>query len=163
VMRLPNPTHPQELRKIAECAGAQGLVDKLCLIASLNNNQLSTTISSLQSLGLRTLLDNVGATSRFCDMTDHAIDGVMIDPQLTSDAMGDPSAASILDAIVALATNMGIKTFANNCRSQSEFDFATGTGISYVTYGQPFIGHDGNSGSETMLRGDLVKQWIASR
>ena len=70
-------------------------------------------------------------------MTDYPINGIVIEPDLVSHASGDPHAASILDAIVVLAKNLGLKSFANDCETQSEFDFALSAGISYITYASP--------------------------
>ncbi len=144
VMTLPGRTELQEIRQIAECAGAEGLVDKLCLVVPKGALRLTATISDLQRLGIRVLLGGVGASSRFSHMTDYQIEGIVIEPHLVSEASGDPLAASILDTIVALSATLGLKSFANNCATQCEFDFATSAGISYVTYSKPSIERGGD-------------------
>jgi len=163
VMSLPNRTDLAELRQIAQCASEQGLADKLCLVASSDDRCLPATIMNVQRCGLRVLLGGVGATSRFCDVTDHPIDGIVVEPQLIMNATGDPRAASILDAVVALAANLGVKSFANECSSQTEFDLATSTGISYVTYAHPYVGDRGNADSATVRVSGMSKQSITRR
>ncbi len=157
VMALPTRTVLREIRQIAACASAEGLTDKLRLVAPADALHLSTTITQLQRLGIRVLLGGVGASSRFSDMTDHQIDGIVIEPRLLSDASGDPLAASILDAIVALSTSLGLKSFANDCATQTEFDFATSAGISYVTYTSPNIERGGELAA-VVGRGRTPKQ-----
>ncbi|HEX4235707.1 MAG TPA: EAL domain-containing protein [Caldimonas sp.] len=137
VMALPRRAQIHEIQQIARCASAEGLVNKLCLVAPPRAG--STIFQELRHAGIRTLLSGVGSNSRFSDIADHCIDGIVIEPGLLSNAAGDPGAASILDAIVALSANLGIKSFANDCVSQSEFDFATSAGITYVTFGRPYL------------------------
>lgn len=150
VMHLSDAIRPDEIRRIAECANAEGLAHKLGLVAR-PHPRLGTTVSVLREWGLRPLLGAVGETSRFCDLTRHAIEGVIIDRELVASAAGDPTAASVLDAIVGLASNLGLKTIANDCRSQVDFEFATCAGINYVAYGlradcQPVFGIRSSSG-----------------
>jgi predicted signal transduction protein with EAL and GGDEF domain len=139
VMTLPTHTESHEIGQVVDCARAERLVDKLCLVVPANAHARGATIAALQRLGVAVLLGGVGRKCRFSDMTDHPINGVVIEPDLVSAASGDPHAASILDAIVALAANLGLKSFANDCTTQSEFDLATSAGISYVTYAGPFV------------------------
>jgi hypothetical protein len=139
VMTLPARTESHDLDQVAVCARNEGLFDKLCLVIPPNAHRVASTIAVLQRVGIATLLGGVGKSSRFSDMSDRPINGVVIEPALVSQASGDPQAASILDAIIVLANSLGLKSFANDCASQSEFDFARSAGISYITYGRPCI------------------------
>jgi hypothetical protein len=162
VMALPARIETQDVRKIAECAAAEGLAEKLCLVASGNAQRLSTTIEDLKRSGLRALLGGVGAGSRFSDMTDHPIDGIVIEQRLVSTASGDPCAASILDAILGLSKNLGLRSFANECATQIEFDFATSAGIDYLTYGRPCLERGGDVAS-AVRRSKPRRQLVANR
>jgi EAL domain-containing protein (putative c-di-GMP-specific phosphodiesterase class I) len=136
VINLPDRIEPREIIEIADCAKSEGLSDRLCAIVSPHTHRLATTMALLQRAGIAILLGGVGRNSRFSDIADHRVSGVVIDYALLSHAYGDPHSASILDAILSLAGNLGLKTFANECATENEFNFALNTGVSYVSYGK---------------------------
>jgi EAL domain-containing protein (putative c-di-GMP-specific phosphodiesterase class I) len=137
VVTLSARTGPGQIRQIARCASHEGLADKLCVVVPATAQTLHRTVCELGQCGVRALLGGVGASSRFSDLTEHVLDGVVIEPSLLSRAAGDPCAASILDAIISLAENLGLKSFANECATETEFDAATVAGISYVAFARP--------------------------
>lgn len=139
VMNLPFRTEAHEIKQVADCARAEGLSEKLCLVIPSNGHRVAATITSVQRFGIAALLGGVGRSSRLSDMTDHPINGIVIEPELVSHASGNPQAAAILDAIVVLARNLGLKSFANECAAQNELDFARSAGISYIAYAEPCV------------------------
>ncbi len=138
VLTLPDRMEGDQIRLVAECSRAEGLIDKLCLVVPQQDDRHPTIIAELQQRRIRALLGGVGSRSRFSDLISHPIAGVVIDPQLVSNASGDPSAAAILDAVVGLAASLGLKSFATECATQSEYEFATSAGISYVAHVAPY-------------------------
>ena len=163
VMPLPARADLVDIEQAAGCARAEGLFDKLCLVVPSDAYRLTTTVTSLQRLGIATLLGGVGKGSRFGDLTDHPINGIVIEPDLVSHAAGDPYSASILDAIVSLATNLGLKTFANECTTQAEFDFAMGAGVSYVSYARLGVDRSGFVAPGLGRAGARNRGWTLSR
>ena len=135
VVNLPDQAGSREIAQLAEGARAEGLSTKLCAVVSPCAHHPARTIASLQRHGIPVLLGGVGKKSRFSDMADQPLSGVVIDRALLQQACGDPHAASVLDAIVALASNLGLKSFANECATQTEFNFALSAGVSYVSFG----------------------------
>ena len=132
VMTMPLRATFDEIKQVAECARKEGMDDKLCLVIPSNAPRVRTIIASLKRFGIATLLGGVGKSSRLCELTDHEVNGIVIETGLVSQAAGDPQAAAILDAIVTLATSLGLKSFASEC-GPSEFNFARSTGINYVS------------------------------
>ena len=57
VMTLPARTESHEIERIAECARAEGLSDKLCLVIPQNAHRVAATITSLRRLGLPPFLE----------------------------------------------------------------------------------------------------------
>jgi hypothetical protein len=128
----------QELRRIAECARASGLIDKLCLVCPLAGKAVAEVIDKIQHFGMRALVGGVGPDARFADLTDYPIDGLVLDRAFISKAHGEPQAASVLEAIATLSLNLGLKTFASRCVGQTELDVAASCGVDYLTFaGQP--------------------------
>jgi hypothetical protein len=123
----------EELRIVASCTAAHGLAGKLCVVLPLRLRPSVTSLSQLQDHGIRVLLGGVGADARFADLTDFPIDGLVVDRSLISRATGDPQAASVLEAIATLATNLGLKTFAHRCLEQIDVDVALSCGVHYLT------------------------------
>ncbi len=122
-----------DLRALAEDAAAHGLAGKLCLVVSSRLRPPDDLLVELLNLGIRVLLGGVGPDARFSDLTDSLVDGIVLDRTLISNASGDPQAASVLEAIVALATNLGLRTFAHRCSQQVDFDVALSCGVDYLT------------------------------
>jgi len=138
VFKLPNRVTSVDICHIAECARAHGLSKRVCAIVSPQAPRLAMTMASLQRNEIAVLLGEVGRHSRFSDVVEPPLNGVMIDGELIAQACGDPHAASILDAIVGLANNLGLKSFANECVTNTQFEFALSAGVSYVSYGRPY-------------------------
>ena len=122
-----------DLEAIAQCANAAGLLNKVCLICPTSKRSTRAVISRLQSLGMRALLGGVGGDSRFADLTDYPIDGLVLDRELVAKAAGDPQAACLLEAIASFAVSLGVTTFASKCANQSELDMAASCGVAYQT------------------------------
>ena len=163
VMTLPMRTYSDQLQQIADCARASGVLDKLRLVVPPNAHRLAATLTSLQRLEIPALLGGVGRNSRFGDMTDHPINGIVIDPELVASASGDPYAASVLDAIVVLATNLGLKSFASDCATQSAFDLAMSAGVSYVSDTRPSIEISSFASPGVRRAAGGTRRWASSR
>ena len=133
MMRLPVQASALDFARIADRARVSGLKGRLGLICPVGHAELSWALLALQSLGILALLGGVGANSRFADLTDHAIDGVVIDEALVARASGDPQAASVSEGIVTIAANLGLKTFASRCTTQTHVDVAVSCGVDYVS------------------------------
>jgi len=137
VVNLPDRVGSPDIAQLAECATAEGLSAKLCVVVSLCSRHPSRAIAQLKRNGIAVLLGGVGTDCRFSDMADRPLNGVVIDRALLAQACGNPQAASILDAIVALANNLGLKSFANECATESELQLALSAGVTYVCYASP--------------------------
>jgi len=134
VVNLPDDIGTRHITQLADCARAEGLSTKLCAVLSPSARRRTRTIASLQRNHIAVLLGGVGRKSRFCDIADQPLSGVVIEGALLEQARGDPYAASVLDAIVSLANNLGLKSFANECATQTAFNFALSAGVNYVSY-----------------------------
>ena len=135
VMTLPVEARLDELREIAESATIAGLIGRLCLVCD-PAIPMAETGAELQRLRIPVVLDRVGPSLRLADLTDYPLDGVELDRQLIDQAVGDPRAASVLDALVHLAKNLGLRTFARTSQ-QAVFDHLSGVGVDYITLLNP--------------------------
>ena len=133
LMNLPARCDLLELKEIAECTERAGLSGRLCLVCSLEGVPYQHTMAELQQLGIRVALGGVGPQCRLADLIERPLDGFVFDRDFVDATAGEPRAACALDALVNLAKNLGIKTFASRVTLAAAFDAASAAGIDYVT------------------------------
>ena len=122
-----------ELPAVAAAAAAHGLAGKLCFVVPVRNKPAKAILEGVQALDLRILLGGIDPDARFSDLTDSLVDGVVLDRGLIARAAGDPQAASVVEAIAALARSLGLRSFAHRCALQTDVDLAMSCGVNYLT------------------------------
>lgn len=133
LMDLPARCDLFELEQIAECTENAGLSGRLCLVCPLEGMPYQHTVAELQKLGIRAALGGVGPQYRLADLIERPLDGFVFDRDFIDATAGEPSAACALDALVNLAQNLGIKTFASRVTLAAAFDAVSAAGVDYVT------------------------------
>ena len=121
-----------DYQRLAHAVATKQLAGKILLVVSVLRKPSDDVLSDLNSHGVRILLGGIGVHARFSDLIDHSIVGLVFDAGLVSDAAGNPQSASILEAISALALQLGLRTFAK-CSRQLELDVAQSCGVDYLT------------------------------
>ena len=115
VMQVRNDYDDEDFQGFAQAVAAKGLSEKICLVVPFSRTLSDAVLPVLADHGVRILLGGVGVDARFSDLIDCHCDGIVFDTALISSAAGDPGAASVLEAVSALAMHLGLRTFANQC------------------------------------------------
>jgi predicted signal transduction protein with EAL and GGDEF domain len=122
-----------DVRTAAAYADTAGVLDRLCLGYPYRQADADgpALCAAIEAAGLRVALERVGDECRFADFARYPVCAVRFDEALTAAAAGDPRSASILEAMVNLAGNLGITTIATNVAEGSRAALAE-IGVQYL-------------------------------
>jgi hypothetical protein len=129
----PVPLSDREIGNVAACAQAAGLLSRLCLGYPSRPGSADgpARCAAVEAAGLRVALDNVGGDCTFLDFARHGVCALRFDEALTGAAASDPVAASVLEAMVNLARNLGIATLATGVAPECR-DTLVQCGVHYL-------------------------------
>ncbi|MBN2428198.1 MAG: EAL domain-containing protein [Deltaproteobacteria bacterium] len=89
-----------------------------------NVNTSLRIMAELKDLGLELHLDDFGTGySNFSSLRKYKVDCLKIDRSFIDDAILDRSAAAIIQSIIAIATNLGIRSVAEGVETREQLDF----------------------------------------
>ena len=124
---------PPDLRMLARYAREWELARKICITVPITHENCDDLLADLQESGVLLLLGAVGAHTRFSDVANPLIDGIVVDRSLISAAVGNPHAASILESLTLLTRNLGLRSFASCCVRQLDADTARACGVQFLS------------------------------
>jgi len=133
LLRMPGRLNTAEIHTAASYAAEAGIENRLCLAYSwFPRDDFGPAVGvAIAEAGLRAVLDDFDGECCFDELLRHPVCALRLSERLTEAAVSDPASASVLDAMIGLATNLGMATLATRASMAARTALAE-LGVQYI-------------------------------
>ena len=112
LLRMPGRLNTAEIRTAASYAAEAGYQNRLCLAYPwFPRDEFGPAVgAAIAEAGLRAVLDDFDRDCCFDELLRHPVCGLRLSDRLAEATVSDPASASILEAMMGLAANLGMTT-----------------------------------------------------